>query len=983
MKKTTEWIRMVTVCALVGFWGHTAEVALIRQIVTTPSKWENQKTVDRFLKNVQSGLRAVEIDTRVLASKEIRTGTLSPYKLVFFPYNSHPSEELVAATEAYVEQGGKVVFFYMSNERLLRLVGVEKARYHGGKKMPALAAMQFDATLVEGAPQSVAQASWNIAEPVPRQKEGAKLFGRWVGREGADPNLVAVTVHPNGMAFSHVYLKQDPAAGERLMLAVCGRYVEGLWPRAVRSRLNRVGVFRNYPGLSALEDALRDSKQSSAVLAVRKARALVDKAEAQVTAKHWSEAFDTSGQAVAAAEQAFLLSRSSRSGELRGAWIHSAYGVRGWDWDRSVKVLSENGFNALFVNMCWGAVADYKSDVLPVHPDVKEKGDQIELCLKACRKYGVELHVWRVNWNMGGRTPKEIRDKMRAEGRTQVTIKGADSRFLAPHVDENFRLERDSMLEIVRKYRVDGIHFDYIRYPNADCDFSDSARKAFEKWLGKPVKNWPESCRKGPLREKYNRWRRGNITRLVKAVYEGAHRIRGDIQVSAAVFGNWDTSPHSIAQATEEWMDNGWLDFVCPMNYTPNNAYLERLLSRQLTSVGARIPLYCGIGTWRHDSAARSAEQIDMIRELGGDGFVCFALNERFAMTKLPKLSLGSTSEGAGMMPHHSPSAQFTVSPGDPELGGGYGVLRDIEFEARFPKPVAFIDPEVLVERDGVVVQSGRRVGVTTKGALARVELLPKEPGRYRIVLRGTWRRKGRRKKQQLLVRSPVVDVLSPERVTEIRRRLGPPKFAGNGKPKIAIWADGAYGSEPLVSALYKRDDIDVAELFNLDPKSLQACDAILLCQPRSRTALFRDPDTMKAVVDYMRKGGGVMTMHALVGIRDYVCLAPMVATGADSVPSSEWKISSSRHTITKGLSRAVQTSTFVDMVGLKPGKSGRVLAVAADDQPVVVAGKRGRGRYVACGLGVAIGKNDQDISPSESELALVVNAVRWLAGAK
>ncbi len=33
-------------------------------------------------------------------------------------------------------------------------------------------------------------------------------------------------------------------------------------------------------------------------------------------------------------------------------------------------------------------------------PLVKEKGDQIALCLAACRKYGVQCHVWKVNWNM-------------------------------------------------------------------------------------------------------------------------------------------------------------------------------------------------------------------------------------------------------------------------------------------------------------------------------------------------------------------------------------------------------------------------------------------------------------------------------------------------------------------------------------------------------------------------------------------------------
>ena len=58
--------------------------------------------------------------------------------------------------------------------------------------------------------------------------------------------------------------------------------------------------------------------------------------------------------------------------------------------------------------------------MMPVAPDVREKGDQIAACLAACKKYGIQCHVWKVNWNMGWRTPKEFLDRMKQEGRTQV-----------------------------------------------------------------------------------------------------------------------------------------------------------------------------------------------------------------------------------------------------------------------------------------------------------------------------------------------------------------------------------------------------------------------------------------------------------------------------------------------------------------------------------------------------------------------------------
>jgi len=44
-----------------------------------------------------------------------------------------------------------------------------------------------------------------------------------------------------------------------------------------------------------------------------------------------------------------------------------------------------------------------------------------------------------------------------------VDVQGRPTDWLDPAHPANFRLELDSLLEVVRKYDVDGIHFDYIR----------------------------------------------------------------------------------------------------------------------------------------------------------------------------------------------------------------------------------------------------------------------------------------------------------------------------------------------------------------------------------------------------------------------------------------------------------------------------------------------------------------------------------------
>lgn len=327
--------------------------------------------------------------------------------------------------------------------------------------------------------------------------------------------------------------------------------------------------------------------------------------------------------------------------EFRGAWIHSGYGVEGWGWDKSVSVLASNGFNAILPNSLWGGLAHYPSKLLPAGPRVKEAGDQIAACLAACRKYGIELHVWKVNYNLST-APREFIERMRAAGRTQKDREGKDVNWLCPSHDENFALERDSMLEVARDYDVDGIHFDYIRYPDRNGCFCDGCRERFEKSAGLTLAKWPADALNGEHAAEFADWRREQITRLVRAVSEEAHKLKPRLKVSAAVWGGWKNARESIGQDAKAWIDAGYLDFVCPMNYEEDDGVFADLVRKQVAATLHRTPLYIGIGAHKLTGPEQMLKQIRLSREFGGDGFVVFQLNEKFATNFLPALRLGA-----------------------------------------------------------------------------------------------------------------------------------------------------------------------------------------------------------------------------------------------------------------------------------------------------------------------------------------------------
>ena len=326
--------------------------------------------------------------------------------------------------------------------------------------------------------------------------------------------------------------------------------------------------------------------------------------------------------------------------EHRGIWCHSAFGVEGMTWDEAIKVLADSGFTAILPNMLWGGVAFYKSDVLPVAGEVARRGDQIAACAAACRKHRVQCHVWKVNWNMGGRTPKEFVARMQREGRTQVSHDGkGEARWLCPSHPANQKLEIDAMVEVARKYDVAGVHFDYIRYPNQDYCFCKGCRERFAKAIARKVRKWPaDVLPKGSLRDRWLDFRRANITKVVAAVAAAARKARPGVKISAAVFRNWPTDRDRIGQDWKLWCQKGYLDFVCPMDYTSSNAKFEQAVRRQLGWAG-KVPCYPGIGLTvpaPRDDVARLIEQVKITRRLGTGGFTVFALTRTSASKVLP-----------------------------------------------------------------------------------------------------------------------------------------------------------------------------------------------------------------------------------------------------------------------------------------------------------------------------------------------------------
>ena len=634
--------------AAIGLFGQGGKIVIVRNDSVAGSAPGELDSVRRYTDVMVQFLNRAGLSYVVVSDVDVTAERLKGAKLVILPYNPKMPDSAVDGIARFLRERGKLIACYHLPKDLEPAVGIRNGGHVPQQYAGYFSSIRPSEKPLEGMPPVAQQNSWNINEMSP--VEGRSYIAAWWhAADGQSTGKPALLVSDNCICLTHVLVPDDRVNKLRLLLAMAGHLVPELWRDAAGGAMERIGRFGPYENYDAAYRGVQGlvPSPSDALSALQSADARRREGLALLSEGKFPQAIVAAEEAQQSMIQAYCLAQTPSPGEHRAFWCHSAFGVDGMDWDHAIKILADNGFTAILPNMLWGGVAFYKSDVLPTSATVSEKGDQIELCLAACRKYGVQCHIWKVNYNMGSATDKAFVAQKKAEGRTQVNYDGSpNDRWLCPSHPENQKLEIESMLEIARKYEVDGLHFDYIRYPDSEGCFCPGCRARFEAATRRAVKNWPAEVRnEGRLAGQWLDFRRQQITTVVAAVAGRARQIRPGIKISAAVFQNWPVDRDAVGQDWSLWCRQGYLDFVCPMDYTVSGGHFQRLIQQQLAWAG-KAPCYPGIGlsTWSDPTdICRLIEQISITRQLKTGGFTVFNYGRAEAIQVLPLLGEGMT----------------------------------------------------------------------------------------------------------------------------------------------------------------------------------------------------------------------------------------------------------------------------------------------------------------------------------------------------
>jgi uncharacterized lipoprotein YddW (UPF0748 family) len=188
--------------------------------------------------------------------------------------------------------------------------------------------------------------------------------------------------------------------------------------------------------------------------------------------------------------------------------------------------------------------------------------------------------------------------------------------------------------DLAHRYALDGVHVDYIRYPGAEFDYSRLALQAFRQDLDAAM-TADERHRFDPnsmtallaatdtYSERWAGFRRSRLNSLVLRLSTAVKARRPEALFSAAVYPEPVEATTRRFQDWPMWLENRWIDVVCPMAYTPDASVFASQIASVRQAAGDQ-PVWAGIGAYRL-SPAQTVENIETARRLGASGIVLFS----------------------------------------------------------------------------------------------------------------------------------------------------------------------------------------------------------------------------------------------------------------------------------------------------------------------------------------------------------------------
>ncbi|MDB6026209.1 MAG: hypothetical protein JWM68_2432 [Verrucomicrobiales bacterium] len=278
--------------------------------------------------------------------------------------------------------------------------------------------------------------------------------------------------------------------------------------------------------------------------------------------------------------------------EFRGVWVATVANI---DWPSSPGLSTENqkeeliaildrskklNLNAVIFQARPACDALYASELEPWSEYLTGKQgeapepfyDPLKFAVEEAHKRGLELHVWLNPYRAKHTTAKSaISAQHLSKKHPEMVLEYGKYLWLDPGLkavqDHSLAVVND----IVKRYDIDGLHFDDYFYPYPEKD-TNGASMPFPD-----DKSW-KIYQDGGGQMNRDDWRRQNVDQFIERVYKAVKVSKPWVKFGVSPFGIWQPHyPESIEAGinvyetlycdSRKWLTNGWCDYFAPQLY--------------------------------------------------------------------------------------------------------------------------------------------------------------------------------------------------------------------------------------------------------------------------------------------------------------------------------------------------------------------------------------------------------------------------------
>ncbi len=278
--------------------------------------------------------------------------------------------------------------------------------------------------------------------------------------------------------------------------------------------------------------------------------------------------------------------------EFRAAWVATVANIN-WPSKPGLPVeqqqkealalldfLKDHHFNAVIFQVRPQADALYDSKLEPwSYYLTGEQGkapspyyDPLQFWVDAAHDRGLELHVWLNPYRAHHKDGKDISDKSVVKTNPSLVMKLKEGYWWMDPAQKATQDHASAVvMDIVKRYDIDGVHFDDYFYPypsyNGSDDFPDDASwKAYQAAGGKLSRG---------------DWRRDAVNTLIERLYGEIKSTKKHVKFGLSPFGIWRPGYPASVEGFDQydqlyadaklWLNKGWIDYFAPQLYWPIN----------------------------------------------------------------------------------------------------------------------------------------------------------------------------------------------------------------------------------------------------------------------------------------------------------------------------------------------------------------------------------------------------------------------------